>query len=370
MAKIGPLPLKDKLEEAKTVRDDQETQEDDLMINIQDDEAEIGPVDDEVEEMGAGPDLQDLIIAGQQSSSGEEGQRILGALAGVGANADLMGPDGTYYDGDEPEEEDSQAGLDDQEDFDCPEEDGDEDLHGSEEGEEETAVVVSKVAEQSAVKPEEVRAKALESEVDMHSKVSTACTNGGDQSLLIKIKASEGKSKRKSTKTKKGAKGRSKAYGEGLDDVEGLDEEQRQQRRMDLTILDKQLDQLVIEKPATLVNQAGKDRSLKDAFLRRPPNNTITLTYGPIPGRPPTIFFNYPPFLQTQRPFVPNQIVKLSQDDMKPYSTLTFKINNSTHTYNCVVNAFKIAGFRLCEGGAWNCLWTGLIRPSKLKYMN
>jgi len=49
---------------------------------------------------------------------------------------------------------------------------------------------------------------------------------------------------------------------------------------------------------------------------------------------------------------------------------MTFKINNSTHTYNCVVNAFKTAGFRLADGGAWNCLWTGLIRPSKLKYMN
>lgn len=134
----------------------------------------------------------------------------------------------------------------------------------------------------------------------MHSKVSTACTNG--EQPLIKIKhssTSDGKVKRKSTKTKKGAKGRSKAFGEGgLEDTEGLDEEERQ-RRIDLTILDKQLDQLVIEKPATLVNQPGKDRSLKDAFLRRPPNNIITLHNGPIPGRPPTIFFNYPPFLQT-----------------------------------------------------------------------
>jgi len=28
-----------------------------------------------------------------------------------------------------------------------------------------------------------------------------------------------------------------------------------------------------------------KDRSLKEAFLRRPANNIITLNYGPIPGR-------------------------------------------------------------------------------------
>ena len=35
-----------------------------------------------------------------------------------------------------------------------------------------------------------------------------------------------------------------------------------------------------------------------------------------------------------------------------------------------MVNAFKTAGFRLSDGAAWNALWTGLIRPSKLKHMN
>ena len=113
-----------------------------------------------------------------------------------------------------------------------------------------------------------------------------------------------------------------------------------------------------------------KDRSLKEAFLRRPANNIITLNYGPIPGRQPTVFFNYPPFLKMNRPYQNNSVQKFTQDDLKPYATLCFKINNSTHTYNCVVNAFKTAGFRLSEGGGWNCLWTGLIRPSKLKYMN
>ena len=32
------------------------------MINIQDDEAEIGPVDDEIEEMGTHPDCQDDVV--------------------------------------------------------------------------------------------------------------------------------------------------------------------------------------------------------------------------------------------------------------------------------------------------------------------
>ena len=126
----------------------------------------------------------------------------------------------------------------------------------------------------------------------------------------------------------------------------------------------------MIQKPPQLQNKEGKDKSLKEAFLRRPPNNTITLLYGPIPGRAPTIFFAYPPFLKITRPYKQDRVQKFTQEDLKPYSTLAFRINNSTHTYNCVVNAFKTAGFHLCDGAGWNCLWTGLIRSSKLKYIN
>ena len=57
-----------------------------------------------------------------------------------------------------------------------------------------------------------------------------------------------------------------------------------------------------------------------------------------------------------------------------PFSYLSFRINKHTHTYNCVVNAMKTAGFHLVTKGngpaSWNCLWTTLIRPSKLKGMN
>ncbi len=63
-------------------------------------------------------------------------------------------------------------------------------------------------------------------------------------------------------------------------------------------ILDDQLDKLIIEKPLNMqIPPGGKDRSLKEAFLRRPPNNLITVQEGPIPGRQPSIFFQYPPFL-------------------------------------------------------------------------
>jgi hypothetical protein len=45
----------------------------------------------------------------------------------------------------------------------------------------------------------------------------------------------------------------------------------------------------VIKKPDAYVQNiqttGQKDRSLKEAFLRRPANNAVTLFYGPIPGR-------------------------------------------------------------------------------------
>jgi len=68
------------------------------------------------------------------------------------------------------------------------------------------------------------------------------------------------------------------------------------------SIIDNQLDQLVIKKPANMPLPAnGKDRSLKEAFLRRPPNNMIIVQDSVIPGRFPSIVFNYPPFLQIKR---------------------------------------------------------------------
>ena len=70
-------------------------------------------------------------------------------------------------------------------------------------------------------------------EADLNSKISTSCTNIGDGSdqisplLKIKVQNTDGKVKRKYTKSKKSTKGRSKVYGEGGEDLEGLGEEER-----------------------------------------------------------------------------------------------------------------------------------------------
>jgi tubulin polyglutamylase TTLL4 len=87
--------------------------------------------------------------------------------------------------------------------------------------------------------------------------------------------------------------------------------------------------------------------------------------------RPPTIFFPYPAFLKMKRPYEgEDRLIKMTQDELKPFSTLGFKINSSTHTYNCVVNSLKTAGFRLVNGSIWNVLWTGIIKPNRLKLLN
>lgn len=49
--------------------------------------------------------------------------------------------------------------------------------------------------------------------------------------------------------------------------------------------------------------------------------------------------------------------------------TIGFKISETTHIYNSVVNSLKAAGFRIVSPNSskWNVLWTGITRPELLK---
>jgi tubulin polyglutamylase TTLL4 len=49
---------------------------------------------------------------------------------------------------------------------------------------------------------------------------------------------------------------------------------------------------------------------------------------------------------------------------------LAFKVTEATHTYNCVVNSLKMAGFRHTTGVNWNLLWTGLFKVNRIKNIN
>ncbi len=49
--------------------------------------------------------------------------------------------------------------------------------------------------------------------------------------------------------------------------------------------------------------------------------------------------------------------------------TMGFKIAESTHVYNSVVNSFKCAGVRIVGPftSKWNVLWTGVCKPENVK---
>ena len=86
------------------------------------------------------------------------------------------------------------------------------------------------------------------------------------------------------------------------------------------------------------------------------------------------MFFPYPPYLKVQRD-LPNdysRIVQYVQKDLPKESQLGFKLHHSTHTYNSVVNALKMAGFTYIPNGSsgWNVLWTGMFKATRIKHLN
>jgi tubulin polyglutamylase TTLL4 len=112
----------------------------------------------------------------------------------------------------------------------------------------------------------------------------------------------------------------------------------------------------------------------RDAYLKRPPNQTVTLIKSVFPHTEPFLFFPYPPYLKVQRPLPKdyNRIVQFNQRDIPASQLMNFKFHHSTHTYNGVVNALKMAGFHHVEkkSGEWNVLWTGLFKAGRLKNLN
>lgn len=58
--------------------------------------------------------------------------------------------------------------------------------------------------------------------------------------------------------------------------------------------------------------------------------------------RPPTAFFPYPKYCKKERDS--ERIREYDKDDIE-YLFMAFRINDTTHIYNAVVNSFKHAGF-------------------------
>ena len=63
--------------------------------------------------------------------------------------------------------------------------------------------------------------------------------------------------------------------------------------------------------------------------------------------RPPTAFFPYPNYVHMERNS--DRVRRYSRDEIE-YLFMSFKISDTTHIYNAVVNTCKNAGFNMVEG--------------------
>ena len=78
----------------------------------------------------------------------------------------------------------------------------------------------------------------------------------------------------------------------------------------------------------------------------KPHSETIYFLASPFDGRPPTIFFPYPRYTRIHR--ISERVMEYSRLDHDSY-LLAFRVNDSTHVYNAVVNSFKNSGFQIIE---------------------
>jgi hypothetical protein len=58
----------------------------------------------------------------------------------------------------------------------------------------------------------------------------------------------------------------------------------------------------------------------------------------------------------------------MSKDYFKKHNmTLAFRITESTHIYNSLVNTMKYNGLRIVSSDEWNVMWTGNAKPDYVK---
>lgn len=86
-------------------------------------------------------------------------------------------------------------------------------------------------------------------------------------------------------------------------------------------------------------------------------------------GRPPTAFFPYPSYVKIER--TSNRVRTYNHEDVE-YLFMSFKISDTTHIYNAVVNTCKNAGFTMVEQPNiyFNLQWTGYITAKNIAHLN
>lgn len=86
-------------------------------------------------------------------------------------------------------------------------------------------------------------------------------------------------------------------------------------------------------------------------------------------GRPPTAFYPYPNYVKIERQS--NRVRTYNRVDVE-YLFMSFKISDTTHIYNAVVNSCKHAGFTMVEQPNiyFNLQWTGYITAKNIAHLN
>ena len=101
----------------------------------------------------------------------------------------------------------------------------------------------------------------------------------------------------------------------------------------------------------------------------KPHSQEVSFLKSIFEGRPPTAFFPYPQYVHLER--VSDRIRIYNREEIE-YLFMSFKISDSTHIYNAVVNSCKNAGFTMVEGANpyFNVQWTGYITANDIKHLN
>jgi len=100
----------------------------------------------------------------------------------------------------------------------------------------------------------------------------------------------------------------------------------------------------------------------------KPSSNSLFFIKSVFDKRPPTAFFPYPKYTKAKRDC--ERIRRYKREDVE-YLYMAFKISDSTHIYNAVVNTFKNGGFDMLEDtDRFNCIWNGYTKPEEIAPLN
>lgn len=173
-----------------------------------------------------------------------------------------------------------------------------------------------------------------------------------------KLQGGQGHSRNNSRDHKQSTPGRASGNGLSLGQLEHLGKEHNPIDKVSNFINSNPLCQTFIRKE--------KGRLPYSVF--KPHSETLHFIKSIFDKKPPTLFFPYPKYTKHSR----------ESDRVRTYNRLdveylfpAFRINDSTHIYNAVVNSFKYAGFQMIENSNyWNVLWSGYTKPEDIRELN